>query len=341
MVSATDTTPGVAAVRASEIAEELALLDRASIPRTRQREIDGEHAARRVAEIDRLQCQQAARHEPGAERQHHRQGDLTDDERAPQPRMAGAHERAGALLHRGREVDAANLKRGSNPEEQPGGDGRHQGKRQHRGVDGDAIEQQDVAGNEAGNRLGDPVGNGDADDRAAEREQQAFGEQLSRDAETRAAEREANADLLLPRETSRQQQAGDVAAADQQQAEDGAEEKHQRPASGAREVALQRHHARVVAEIERGELRSEIARHALPCRSAPPRAISPASSARRPRGSGGRGTSGSARRSAPRSPRGHRGPTVGKLNASGITPTTSNGRSSSMHRAPDDGRRHR
>ena len=74
-------------------------------------------------------------------------------------------------------------------------------------------------------RLEDDARDDEAERRGRERKQQAFREQLPDDASAGGAEREPDADLTLARDRTRQQEVGDVRAADHQ---DQAEDKEER-----------------------------------------------------------------------------------------------------------------
>ena len=86
---------------------------------------------------------------------------------------------------------------------------------------------------------------GQADDAAQAREQQALDQQLADDLEPRRAEREADGDLRLPRRGARQQHVRDVGAGDQQHEADRDEQHRQAEPRVADDALLERHHLHV------------------------------------------------------------------------------------------------
>ena len=72
------------------------------------------------------------------------------------------------------------------------------------------------------------VGQAKPEQPAGDRQQQAFGQQVSRQPPAGGAERQPHGELALPRRRSRQHQVGEVRAGDEQHERDGAEQNHRR-----------------------------------------------------------------------------------------------------------------
>ena len=81
-----------------------------------------------------------------------------------------------------------------------------------------------------------------ATDRAGQREQAGFGQQVRHDAQPAAAERRPKRHLPLTRRRARQQHVGDVAAGDEQQQDDRAEQREQHVAEAADDAVAQVEH---------------------------------------------------------------------------------------------------
>jgi hypothetical protein len=87
----------------------------------RERDREGEHAARLEPGVDVLEPGEAAREEPGAGEQHECQGDLRDHEPAPDELRAAVARRAAPALAEGAgERAARRLRRGGEPEKESG-----------------------------------------------------------------------------------------------------------------------------------------------------------------------------------------------------------------------------
>ena len=78
----TDSTPGTARSRVMKLVEKCDLRSRRCLRRRRNELLEREQVRRVEAGIDIHDGEEAAQHEPGADREHHRERELGDDERA-------------------------------------------------------------------------------------------------------------------------------------------------------------------------------------------------------------------------------------------------------------------
>ncbi len=151
--------------------------------------------------------------------------------RAPRRRAP----RVSFAVHRGHQVDARGLQGRSEPEEHRRRDGANHQERQHTPVcgRGGQVEQihelRDLRRERGDDRIERAVEKETRDDNAAdrrrERQDQALREELPDDAPARRAKRQPDADLPLAREAAREQQVGDVGAADHQDQPEGKEQR--------------------------------------------------------------------------------------------------------------------
>jgi len=99
--------------------------------------------------IQRHQVAEAADEQQGADDQHERQRDLTDDQRAAHAEtLAGVGGSAAAGLHRGAGCDAGGAQRGHQAEQQTGRGGEGRGKGEHPPVEGERDEDSVVLAGE-------------------------------------------------------------------------------------------------------------------------------------------------------------------------------------------------
>ena len=163
-----------------------------------------------------------------------------------------------------------------------------------------------------------------------QREQQAFGQQLADDAAPRRAERQPDADLALPRHAARQQQVGDVGAANQQDQSEREEQRREereglqrlrnRAAPGARARCSSSGRSRCgdrLVRVPRRELRAgALHRHT---------GLQPADDVDADAVFACRGRPAGTRRAATAAPSSPARSTSSPRNPSGITPIISNG----------------
>ena len=213
-------------------------LRRLVVADSRQRHPEG-HGVRHVdARIDAPELGKAARDQPGADEQHHRQRDLGANQQAAQPR-AGRRGRAAAVLQcrRWRPPDAVPRR----------GDAEDQGCRE---AGDDQEPEHDWIERHAGDsrHVGRPVrpqpGDGDSSDADAEDgggdcEQAALDQELTKEPQRARAQGGANRQLAATARRPRQQQAGDVGAGDEEDAADRRHQQHERPAVIADEPVVQ------------------------------------------------------------------------------------------------------
>ena len=170
------------------------------------------------AEIGVAQAGEAAHQPAGAGDEHDRERDLDDRHHAqPARRAASAGRRARALVHQRAHVGAGQPQRRREADEQPADDERGEREQQHAPVEGDGVEPRQFRRAEREQRADADEGEQQAEHRAGRRQQRRFGQQLPDDAAARRAEGDAHRHLARPRGAAREQQVGDVDAAEQEQ----------------------------------------------------------------------------------------------------------------------------
>ena len=167
------------------------------------------------------------------------------------PRAARTRAPCQFAAHRGHQVDACRLQGRCKPEERRRRDGANHQEHQHTPIRGwgGQVEQTHELGDLRrecdDHRIERAVEkeprDDDAADRRRERQNQTLREELADDAPARRAKRQPDADLPLAREAAREQQVGDVGAADHQDQPEGEE---QRSEDHAEPIARQRTLAR-------------------------------------------------------------------------------------------------
>ena len=217
-----------------------------------KRELECQQVAGFEADVDVLQPDEAADQEAGADRQHQRQRDLGDHERALQRSAGPAGTRSLIVAQRLDQVRPRDLERRRGAEEQAC-DQRHGQREQHHArVHADLGDARDDQLAQRQQRAGQHDPEDDPERAAGQAEQGGLGEQLPRNPRAACAERCPNRDLTLPRRRAGQQQVGDVRERDQQQDPDRAEQQVERRAGVADDRLGQRH--RLEAPVARSVL---------------------------------------------------------------------------------------
>ena len=185
---------------------------------------------RRVeAHVHAIEREEAPHHEARARKEHERQHDFSDDQRAgpaPGAQAAGAAA-AAAFLHHLVDVGLGHVKRWREAEDERGRDAHPRKEDDDDGIDRELhpvrlalVGQHRVEDPDAAQGQAQPEHAADA------RQQDAFDQQLTHDPPAARAERHADRNLARPLCRPREQQVGDVGAGDQQHEADRA---HQRP----------------------------------------------------------------------------------------------------------------
>ena len=128
------------------------------------------------------------------DKEHDRQRDLDDEQRATNPAAAGPGRSSAAFLEH-RPAAAAACHAGSQPEENPG-DSEAPTRTENGAVDRKSRDAGNAAGAERLNRLDREVASRRPTAAARDREHQALGQHLQHQAAPRRAERRTNGDLL-------------------------------------------------------------------------------------------------------------------------------------------------
>ena len=171
--------------------------------------------------------------------------DFRDDQRAPHPGRARAAAGAARLLFQ--RIDRAgggHLQRGDESEDHAGQDGDADGERERGAVDFHGLQQRQAEALEVRHGAGREDREQQAERGAAEREHEAFGQQLADQARARRAERGPHRDLRLTRGGAGEQQVREIRARDQQDRADRREQQEQRRAEASADVRLQRREPR-------------------------------------------------------------------------------------------------
>ena len=194
----------------------------------RQRQPHRQHAPRLEPRVDALHVHEAAQQQPGAEEENDRQRDLRDDQRLPHAMARAPGARAAVRLQRFVRIGPCGLKRRQDPDEQPRGCREREAPQQHPAVDARSkIEHRELRGDQRRRRLQADVREQKPCGRAGEREEQALGQQVTREPPPPGAERKAHGQLALPRRRAREKQVREVGARDEEHERHGAEE-HER-----------------------------------------------------------------------------------------------------------------
>ncbi len=181
---------------------------------------------RAISQIDLQQAQQAAREQAGSHEEHRRQRDFADDERPAHVPSAGEHAAAVAgqgLTH----VHATGLSQRGPREQQRGSERNAERDREHARVQADRSEVWHSRRRRCLECLEAPQPDQHAECAAGDREQQALGEQLARQAPSRRPKGDSHRNLSAARLVPSQREVGDVRAADQEQQRDRAQEGQQ------------------------------------------------------------------------------------------------------------------
>ena len=176
----------------------------------------------------RLQVQEAADHQPGADKKHERDRQLRDDQQAARPAAAEPAGRARGFQPIA-EIDLRRMQRGHETEH----DARDQRDEQGDREDAPVHRHRHPLGNvAAGDREGQqrvcrPARQQHAQRAAQQKQQHALDEHLPDEARPAGPERRSDDALPRSRHGARQQQVGDVGARDEQHEADGAEHQQQ------------------------------------------------------------------------------------------------------------------
>ena len=247
-------TPGRARSRSTAAAKNAARRLGSASAEPLHRHRHRQHAARVEARIDGRGRGEAAQHQAGADQQDERQRQLGDHEHVAQQRLAAVAGRAA----RAEAIADARPRRlpGRHQAEDEAGDDRDAEREGQR----PALDRHVGGARQVGRRHRRDGAHaerrqGQADDAAQAREQQALDQQLTHDLEPRRAEREADGDLRLPRRGARQQHVRDVGAGDQQHEADRDEQHRQAEPRVADDALLERHHLHVAVGVRDTPLR--------------------------------------------------------------------------------------
>ena len=181
------------------------------------------------ARVDRKQRHEAAQQESGADRQHHGQRDLADDERGTNPLPHRAPGDATCrVLERCLHVPSSGGYRRHDSHENAGE--RRDCRREHH--DGDVrahlVQTWQLRWRHRNQQPYTNPHEPEAEDSARTREQETLGEHLREQPPPSRPECGADCDFLLAGDAAGQQQIGDVDAGDQQHESDTRQEQHER-----------------------------------------------------------------------------------------------------------------
>src|SRR5262249_43486828 len=206
--------------------------------------------ARVETEFRATHPRKAVDEQPGAYEQHHRQRDLGHHQRAPQSLASQSIGAAASLLQLVVHRQIRRLPRRDEAEEDAGQQRYQQCERKNGLIDASGpqlilklLVSVVTLRQQARQSLQPPLSQQQTGGSAQRGEEQALYQQLSQQSPAVRAERQANRHLFAPRAGARQQQIGDVCAADEQHAADRAEQDEQRlsnpaqpPFEGRRDV---------------------------------------------------------------------------------------------------------
>ena len=210
----------------------------------RQRHAHRQHSLGIESRIDGTQRDVGANQQRGADQQDQRERDFGDHEHGARLVLfESGTGSSGALLHDGAEVDASGTQGREQSEHEPGQQ-RHEGREgEHAAVDAHRRTVDADAGNVAGIERQQGANADDAERQAEQtaqqRQHQALGHQLARDAAARGADRCANRDFALADGRAHEQQVGHVRARNQQHETHRAHQNPQRRSHVAHDHLLQ------------------------------------------------------------------------------------------------------
>ena len=195
------------------------------------------HVVRIEAGVHAAQLGEAAQQQRRADDEPQRRGDLKDDERVARTRSRAPRGVAAGSVGNRRSPSAARRL-----ERRPHADGDRNRREHRRGADENRPVESDVLGarqirrqqrRERGDR---PARGADSDEAAGGQHRHDFGDRLPDQASAAGAERRADRELALAGERARDEQIGEIRAADQQHDADRGEQDVQRRANGRHEV---------------------------------------------------------------------------------------------------------
>ncbi len=195
----------------------------------RQVHLPGEHSLGLEARIDVRHRHEAAQQQPGSGRDRDGERDFGDHEcgagAASEPAPNGS---AAGVLQAGLRVDRRRAHRRQHAHEEAGEDRRERRRQQHAPVDRDFVDARDVGRRQRDERGQRRPHHQQTGDPRNGREQQAFGEQLSRDPRPASPQRDASRQLLFTGDAAGEQQIRDVHRRHDQHERDAGEQDHQR-----------------------------------------------------------------------------------------------------------------
>ncbi len=193
----------------------------------RQGDLHGQDIAGVETRIDLQEPPDALHHQSRAREQNDGEADFHDYENALRA-MASASRAARAFPEGFLRICIGAMEGWSEAEEDAGDDGNYQGEEQDILIDADFRGTRQAVGRRRQNQAGPPTGEQHTDRCGAQRQQDAFRQQLAHDPSAFGAQRGANGELALARRGARQQQIGDISAGDDQDESDRTDQQQQR-----------------------------------------------------------------------------------------------------------------
>ena len=193
----------------------------------RQSDAEGERRAGVEAVIDRAQLLEAAHHQAGRCEEHQGERDLpAHHQLTGAMRRAARRLAASAVVQRARERHDPQHRHGA--EDRGGQDGERERERRDHTIELNLAKPWQTGRPERHEQAHAAPRERQTDDGPGNREQQALGQEIARDAETAGAERPADGDLAAARFRSHQEEIGDVRARDEQHETDRREQNPER-----------------------------------------------------------------------------------------------------------------
>jgi len=193
------------------------------------------------AGVDVAQGLEAADHEPGADEQHQRGGDLGHHQEVARPAPLPARARPPALgLQRRDQVGRPQLEDGRGAEEQRRQERDSQGEEEDRGVQGDLVQPRQTLGPQGDQQGLAGPGQAQAHGAAGEAQEEALGEQVPGDAAAAGAQGAAHGQLVLAAFGADEEEVGHVGARHQEHHAHGAQQHPQDTAHVPHHLLLER-----------------------------------------------------------------------------------------------------
>jgi hypothetical protein len=186
-----------------------------------QRSLGGDDISRVEAGVEPVQIAECSQHQPRADQENQTQRHFGRDQCVSPPAAPRAGHTPPRLHQHRTDIQARGLQRGRQSEKEAGERRNPEHRHQHPPIQLDRMPQLEVFGPQALQPIDGECADAHAHGASAQRQQQALDQELPHDGRAAAAQRHARCNLAAAPARPRQQQPGDVHAADQQHHQKG------------------------------------------------------------------------------------------------------------------------